>query len=229
MLNRRVYLQVDLHTGEGVTFAFWSARELAIRQGTSTGHAITDLEVRCVVGFCPMSLDLRVGTTNKTVFSATVLNESRLQYFSTSLSSNERHHHWRVVFLSSYGGRDVRIRELRLLPAIIEARFGISSGPDYHSYIIPIWQRAAVAKIGGDEPSSYESPLLLTRLRLYLGDIVLAPSEKRNHKMTAGPACDDWRTNEKTSFDQVSWAAAFWRLRTDYEREGPWVVSELVM
>ena len=82
-----------------MTFAFWSARELAIRQGTSTGHAITDLEVRCVVGFCPMSLDLRVGTTNKTVFSATVLNESRLQYFSTSLSSNERHHHWRVVFL----------------------------------------------------------------------------------------------------------------------------------
>ena len=144
-----------------------------------------------------MSLDLRVGTTNKTVFSATVLNESRLQYFSTSLSSNERHHHWRVVFLSSYGGRDVRIRELRLLPAVLEAHFGISPNPDYKSYIIPIWRKAATAKLGGDERTSYNSPLLLTRLRIYFGGVVLAPSEKRNYDASANSACADWQKMNK--------------------------------
>lgn len=215
--------------GEGVTFAFWSAGELAVGQDTSTGHAVTDLEIRCVVGFCPMSLDLRVGTTNKTLFSATILNDDDLQYFSTSLSSNERHHYWRVVFLSSYGGRDVRIRELRLLPAVVEAHFGISPNPDYQSYIIPIWRKAATAKLGGDERTSYNSPLQLARLRIYFGDVVLAPGENRNYDASANPACVDWQKNEQAGFGEIAWAALFWRLRLVHERVGPWVVSELAM
>ena len=59
--------------------------------------------------------------------------------------------------------------------------------------------------------------------------IILAPDEKREYDMADSDACDEWRNGDRTTADPVAWASPFWRLRTDYERVAPWVVSELVL
>jgi len=184
--------------GSSTTFAWTADRQL---DKNKVAHAVTDIEIRSVAGAAPSRLDLQVGATDavggwRTLFSTAILNISKIQRFSTSLSPDEQHNVWRVVFPQSHG-TDIRIRELRLLPAITEAHFGISPNPDYQSYVIPIWRRAAVAENGRGEPSPYESPLVLTRLRLYLGDNLLAPSRKRDYNMVTNSACESWHTNEK--------------------------------
>ncbi|KAH8086681.1 hypothetical protein JL720_7120 [Aureococcus anophagefferens] len=73
------------------------------------------------------------------------------------------------------------------------------------------------------------SSLLLTKLRLYLGDVALAPDEVREYDMDGDEACDEWRSGDATTSDPASWASPFWRLRADGERVAPWIVSELVM
>ncbi|KAH8059411.1 hypothetical protein JL722_5440 [Aureococcus anophagefferens] len=72
---------------------------------------------------------------------------SSRQFLATGLSPDARHAFWRVVVST-----DARVRELRLLPCVVEARFGISPSPDYVTYVVPLWRRAALG-VGGDAPS----------------------------------------------------------------------------
>jgi len=88
------------------------------------------------------------------------------------------------------------------------------------TYVVPIWRRAERLGAGPDEN---DDPLLLTRLRLYLGDVLLGPGEKRLYDTDGSAACDEWRSGDAASGEPVAWAATFWRLRPDYERVAPWV------
>lgn len=223
----------DLAAGDAVVYG-WRAAEAGARKPTkgAMAHAITDVEIICDAGDCPASLALQAGPSNASASAgwttfATVApsnGTSSRQFLATGLSPDARHAFWRVVVST-----DARVRELRLLPCVVEARFGISPSPDYVTYVVPLWRRAAALGVGGDAPSKAGSSLLLTKLRLYLGDVALAPDEVREYDMDGDEACDEWRSGDATTSDPASWASPFWRLRADGERVAPWIVSELVM
>ncbi|KAJ1447692.1 hypothetical protein M885DRAFT_541852 [Pelagophyceae sp. CCMP2097] len=129
---------------------------------------------------------------------------------------------WKVSFPDgSVDGLAVTIAELRVLPAVVEARFGLAASPDFVTYAIPLWRRAAVAALGADSPSPALSTYL-THLRLYVGDDVLGAEPRRFYDERAAEACKEWASGSDAG-------SQFWRLLSTDARSGPWVVSEIAM
>ena len=125
----------DLAAGDSVVYG-WRAAEAGARKPTkgAMAHAITDVEIICDAGDCPASLALQAGPSNAsasggwTTFATVAPSNgtSSRQFLGTGLSPDARHAFWRVVVST-----DAKIRELRLLPCVVEARFGVSPSPDY--------------------------------------------------------------------------------------------------
>ena len=121
--------------GDSVVYAFREA-EAGARTPTkgAMAHGVSEVELRCDSSDCPWVVKLQAEAANASQTSgwATLAtlrpsnSTDRPQFLSTRLSPDDRHAFWRVVV---EGPTTIAIRELRLLPCVVEARFGISPSP----------------------------------------------------------------------------------------------------
>ncbi|KAH8077590.1 hypothetical protein JL720_9972 [Aureococcus anophagefferens] len=120
----------DLAAGERLSTAGAAEAGAKPTKG-AMAHAITDVEIICDAGDCPASLALRPAPATRASSGLGGVRDGRpsngtssRQFLATGLSPDARHAFWRVVVST-----DARVRELRLLPCVVE-RAGISPSPD---------------------------------------------------------------------------------------------------
>ncbi|KAJ8604455.1 hypothetical protein CTAYLR_000923 [Chrysophaeum taylorii] len=201
---------------------------------TGGGHAVTELELTGgprgtsaagVEGGPPEGMTLQAGPTaagpwrDISMSSTTNLSfgsRNNIVGVKTGLKEEDTSYYYRVALNAS---GEARLAEVRALPAVLESRFGISPGPDYQTYVVPLWRRARRAGLQWSDRGAIK----LTRLRLYLGDPASAPAEMREYDASATAACEDWKNPSLSA----SWASRKWRLVPTYARTGPWIVTEL--
>lgn len=134
----------------------------------------------------PWTLQATVNLTNATVYPGARVTAS----------------FWRVALASSSD-----IAELRLLPAVVDLTFGIDAGPDFRTYVVPLY-------------AAMPPGFLLTRLRLYVGESVAASQgDLRRYDVSASDECEAWQQSDEM-------ASTKWRLAVQ-DRRAPWIVTEL--